>query len=68
MENKMFTLAETREMSESRLQTEIGKCAKRLDELGMDHEDACNLVSTIMNLGVALQEKWNKLAQDINKN
>lgn len=60
---KMFTLEETRKMSESKLQTEIGKCAKRLDGLGMDHEEACSLVSTIMNLGIALQEKWDQLAK-----
>lgn len=54
---KMFTLAQTREMSENKIQTEIGKCAKQIDELGMDHEETCKLVSTIMNLGIAIQEK-----------
>lgn len=65
---KTITLAETRKMSESKLQTEIGRCAKQLDELGMNHEEACNFVSTIMNLGIALQEKWNQLAKNLNEN
>lgn len=63
---KMFTLAETRKMSENRLQTEIGKHVKQLEKLGMGHEEACDLLNTIMNLGIALQEKWNELAKSIN--
>lgn len=48
---------ETRQMSKSKLQTEIGKCTKQIEELGMSHEDACKFVSSIMNLGIAIQEK-----------
>lgn len=54
---KMFTLAETREMNKFKIQTEIGKCAIKIEELGMDHVEACELVSTIMNLGIAIHEK-----------
>lgn len=54
---KNFTIMETRQMSKSKLQTEIGKCTKQIEELGMSHEDACNFVSSIMNLGIAIQEK-----------
>ena len=57
---KNFTIMETREMSETRLTTNIGKCAKQIETLGMSHEDACKLVSTIMNLGIAMQEKKDK--------
>ena len=57
---KNFTLAETRKMSESKIQTEIGKCVKQIDELGMDHNEVCALVSSIINLGIALREKWNQ--------
>lgn len=34
-----------------------GKCCKRIEELGMNHKEACELVSSIMNLGIAIQEK-----------
>ena len=40
------------------IQTEIGKCAKYLeDEFSMEHTNACEFVSRIMNLGIAFQEK-----------
>lgn len=32
---KNFTIMETRQMSKSKLQTEIGKCTKQIEELGM---------------------------------
>ena len=54
---KMFTLAETREMNKFKIQTEIGKCHRKIEELGMDHVEACEMVSTIMNLGIAIHEK-----------
>ena len=56
----MLTIMETRKMSKNKLTTEIGKCCKQIEELGMNHEEACELVSTIMNLGIAIQEKSNK--------
>lgn len=34
---KMIKLADAREMSVTKLQTEIGKCVKQLEKLGMDH-------------------------------
>ena len=55
---KNFTIMETRKMSKTKLQTEIGKCAKQMEELGMNHESACKFVSSIMNLGIAIQEKF----------
>ncbi len=56
--NKNFTIMETRKMSKTKLQTEIGKYAKQIEEFGMSHEDACKFVSSIMNLGIAIQEKF----------
>ena len=55
--DKNFTIMETRKMSKKELQVEISKCRKEIEELGMNHEDACKFVSTIMNLGIAIQEK-----------
>ena len=57
--SKNFTIMETREMSKHKLETEISKCAKRMEELGMDHEEACKFVSSIMNLGIAMQKSFN---------
>ena len=54
------TIMETRDMSKSKLQIEIGKRAKKLEELGMTHEEACGFVSDIMNLGIARREKMNE--------
>lgn len=57
--NKTFTIAETRQMSEDELTVELGKHTKFLEELGMEHEEACKFVSSIGNIGIAFQEKWN---------
>lgn len=57
----MFMIMETRKMSTNELTTEIGKCCKQIEELGMNHKEACELVSTIMNLGIACQEKTVKI-------
>lgn len=54
---KKFTIMEAREMSRYKLEVEIGKCAKRMVELGMSHEEACEFVSKLMNIGIAIQEK-----------
>ncbi len=57
--NNMFTIMETRKMSKNELNVEIGKSAKCLEKLGMSHMDACKFVSSVMNLGIAIQEKCN---------
>lgn len=54
------TITEARDMSKSKLQIEIGKRAKKLEELGMTHEEACGFISGIMNLGIAMREKMNE--------
>ena len=56
----MFTIMDTRKMSKNKLTTEIGKCCKQIEKLGISHKEACELVVTIMNLGIAIQEKSNK--------
>lgn len=56
--NKL-TIMEARKISSNRLQTELRKCVKYLEkELGMEHANACMFVSRIMNLGIAIQEKY----------
>ena len=52
-----LTVAETRKMTKTTIETELGKRTKKLEELGMDHESACKFVSSIMNLGIAAHEK-----------
>ena len=54
------TIMETRDMSKSKLQIEIGKRAKKLEELGMTYEEACGFISGIINLGIASKEKMNE--------
>ena len=50
------TIMEARGMSSTRINVELGKRTKKLEELGMTHEEACGFVSGIMNLGIAAQE------------
>ena len=55
-----LTLIEAREMSKKKIELELGKRAKKLEELGMTHEEACGFISGIMNLGIAVNEKTHK--------
>lgn len=51
---------EARNMTEQRIQMEIGKRSLFLREnLGMDNEGASEFLCSVMNLGIALQEKSN---------
>ena len=55
-----LTVMETREMSMTQINTKLGEYIKKLEEFGMDHASACTFASSIMNLGIAAQEKWNE--------
>lgn len=53
-----LTINEAMEMSETKLQMEIGKCVKYLEkEFGMDHTAACAFVARMLNLGAAAHQK-----------
>ena len=54
-------------MTKGKLTAEIGKRAKALEELGMGHGDACEFVSGVMNLGIAMQEKLNETHKNNSK-
>lgn len=54
---KMLTVIDTRKMSKTQIETELGKYAKELEKLGMDHVSACEFLSSVMNLGIAAHEK-----------
>lgn len=55
---KVLTIVDTRKMSKVQIEVELGKCAKELEKLGMDHPSACNFIASIMNLGIASHEQW----------
>ena len=55
--SKLLTIMDTRAMSMTKIAVELGKRNKELEALGMDHVSACEFVSSIMNLGIAAQEK-----------
>ena len=52
------TIMDARKMDKGRIEIELGRCAKVIEELGMDHVKACELISNVMNLGIAMQEKY----------
>lgn len=62
MANKL-TIMDTRKMSKTEIEVSLGKYAKELEKLGMDHVDACEFLSSVMNLGIAVQERWNETKQ-----
>ena len=53
-------ITEAMKMNKTKIEVELGKRSKVLEELGMSHEDACGFISGVMNLGIASQEKWNE--------
>ena len=54
-----LTIFDTRDMSIDEINHELSNRTRFLEDLGMEHIDSCEFVSSIMNLGIASQEKWN---------
>lgn len=54
---KTLTIADTRKMSKTKIETKLGEYAKELEKLGMDHVSACEFLSSVMNLGIAAHEQ-----------
>ena len=56
--NEFINLAKAEEMSESKLQMEIGRRSKYLrEQLGMDANEAANFIASLLNMGVAMNER-----------
>ena len=55
-----LTIFDTRDMSIDEINHEVSNRMKFLEELGMKRIDSCGFVSSIMNLGIASQEKFNE--------
>ena len=56
----VLTIFDTRDMSIDEINHELSNRTRFLEDLGMEHIDSCEFVSSIMNLGIASQEKWNE--------
>ena len=56
----ILTIIDTGKMSKSKLIREIDKCRYKIEKLGISHKEACELVVTIMNLGISIEKKINK--------
>ena len=55
---EFISLAQAETMTEQKLQIEIGKRAKYLKgEFGMDANDTANFISSLLNMGVAMNER-----------
>ena len=55
-----LTIFDTRDMSIDEINHELGNRMRFLEDLGMECIDSCGFVSSIVNLGIASQEKWNE--------
>ena len=55
-----LTIFDTRDMSIDEINHELSNRMRFLEDLGMERIDSCAFVSSIMNLGIASQEKWNE--------
>jgi hypothetical protein len=55
---RFINLADAREMSERKLQLEIGKHTKHLrEQLGMNADEAAYFTASLLNMGVAMNER-----------
>ena len=55
-----LTIFDTRDMSIDEINHELSNRMRFLEDLGMERIDSCGFVSSIMNLGIASQEKMNE--------
>ena len=55
-----LTIFDTRDMSIDEINHELSNRTRFLEDLGMEHIDSCEFISSIMNLGITSQEKWNE--------
>ena len=55
-----LTIFDTRDMSIDEINHELSNRMRFLEDLGIERIDSCRFVSSIMNLGIASQEKMNK--------
>ena len=55
-----LTIFDTRDMSIDEINHELSNRRRFLENLGMEHIDSCGFISSVMNLGIASQEKWNE--------
>ena len=55
-----LTIFDARDMSIDEITHELSNRMRFLEDLGMERIDSCGFVSSIMNLGIASQEKWNE--------
>lgn len=60
---KLFTIADTRKMSKTMIETKLGEYANELEKLGVDHVSACEFLSSVMNLGIAAYEQGHDVNQ-----
>lgn len=52
-----LTIFDTRDMSIDEISHELSNRMRFLEDLGMERIDSCGFVSSIINLGIAGQEK-----------
>ena len=55
-----LTIFDTSDMSMDEINHELSNRMRFLEDLGMKRIDSCGFVSSIINLGIASQEKWNE--------
>lgn len=53
-----FTIMDARKITKKELEARLTKCREELESLGMEHVDACNFLSEVMNICAAIQEKF----------
>ena len=55
-----LTIFDTRDISIDEINHELSNRMRFLEDLGMERIESCRIVSSIMNIGIASQEKWNE--------
>lgn len=61
MNMDLITLEEATQMSQTKIECEIGKKKRALEALGLSEEDASRFIASVISLGVAANNKKENL-------
>ena len=66
--NELIVLDEAKELSDHQIERHIGMCVKQLEARGINHDDAKNMVTSLLGLGYVAMDRrlnhWGKLSED----
>jgi hypothetical protein len=66
--NELIVLDEAKGLSDGQIERHIGMCVKQLEAEGINHDDAKNMVASLLGLGYVAMDRrvnhWGKLSEE----